>query len=59
MSVVYVDEYQPSQAYVRLGQDPIYKTSADDERIRIRRLAVPSPIGILIILGLIYLITRR
>jgi len=59
MPVVYVDEYEPSSAQVRLGQDPFYKTSRDDERIRIRRLAVPSPIGILIILGLIYLITRK
>lgn len=59
MSVVYVDEYQPSSARLLLGQDPIYKTSKDDERIRIRRLAAPSPIGILIIFGLLYLITRK
>jgi len=59
MPVVYVDEYQPSSAYLRLGQDPIYKTSRDDERIWIRRLVVPSPIGILIVFGLIYLLTQR
>lgn len=55
--VVYVDEYQPSSAKITLG-DPIYRGSSETESLRIGRIAAPSPIGILIVLGIIYLLTR-
>lgn len=55
--IVYVNEYQPSSAKITQG-DPIYRKSSETERLQIGRLAEPSPIAILIILGIIYFITR-
>jgi len=43
MQVVYIDEYQPSQASLML-EDSIYKVSQDNENIRVGKLAVPSPL---------------
>jgi len=64
MQIVYVDEYQPSSASLTL-QDPIYKISQDNERIRVGKLAAPSPALIIIPLiviggiGLLYLAMRK
>ena len=46
MSVVYVNEYQPSSATLKLG-DPIYTASKEKEKIQVGKLA-PSPISYLI-----------
>jgi len=43
MQVVYVNEYQPSSASLKID-DPIYKVSSDDEKIRVGKIAVPSPL---------------
>lgn len=40
MSVVYVDEYEPSCACLKL-QDPIYKVSQDNEQIQVRKAGIP------------------
>ncbi|MCJ7635795.1 hypothetical protein MUP77_25815 [Candidatus Bathyarchaeota archaeon] len=49
--VVYVDEYQPSSASLKIGQDPIYKGSSESETIRV---AVPAvPVLALILVGLV------
>jgi hypothetical protein len=64
MQVVYVDEYQPSSASLTL-QDPIYKVSQDNERIRIGKAGLPSyaiillPLIVIGGIGLIYLATRK
>jgi hypothetical protein len=44
MQVIYVNEYQPSSATLKIGGDPIYKVSGDDEKIRVGKVAVPSPL---------------
>ena len=41
MQIEYIDEYQPSSASLTL-QDPIYKVSQDNERIRIGKAGLPS-----------------
>jgi len=58
MQVICEDEYAPSCARLVLG-DPIYKKSGRSELIRIRAVAPPSPIGILILLGIFYLLVRK
>ena len=47
MSVVYIDEYEPSSASLQL-QDPIYKVSQDNEQIRVRKAGIsPSALYLL------------
>ena len=41
MSIVYVDEYEPSTASLKLT-DPIYKVSQDNERITVGKVALPT-----------------
>jgi hypothetical protein len=55
--IVYVDEYQPSSARVTLG-DPIFQKSTQAERIQVRKLGAPSPIGMLLIVGILYFVLR-
>ena len=42
MQVVYVNEYQPSSASLKIN-DPIYKLSKDDEKIRVGKITL-SPL---------------
>jgi len=47
VSVVYIDEYEPSSASLQL-QDPIYKVSQDNEQIRVRKAGIsPSALYLL------------
>jgi len=41
MPIVYVDQYEPSTASLKLT-DPIYKVSQDNEQIRVGRVALPT-----------------
>jgi len=60
MPAIYVNEYQPSCAKCMIGNDPFYGASQKAERLRIRRIVVPSPlIGIIVIFGILYFLTRR
>lgn len=43
MSVIYIDEYEPSSASIQL-QDPIYKVSQDNEQIRVRKAGITPPV---------------
>jgi len=42
MSIVYIDEYEPSSASLQL-QDPIYKVSQSQEQIQVGKLQAPAP----------------
>ena len=53
--VIYVDEYQPSSAFLRIGQDPIYRESGESETIRVATPAMPilAVVGLVAGIGLI------
>lgn len=46
--IVYVKEYQPSSATLKIGGDPIYRESRENELIRV--LAPVAPNFLLIVL---------
>ena len=54
-NIVYVNEYEPSKAQVTIGnQDPLYKKSANNEAIYVRKLApTPSPLAIILGIGVV------
>lgn len=50
--IIYVDEYEPSSASLEVGQDPIYKVSAESEQIRVRALQAPmNYVGPILLIG--------
>lgn len=48
-NIIYVNEYQPSSAHIKLGDKPIYRQSSESEIIRVTTPTTP----ILAVIGLI------
>ena len=49
--IIYVDEYESSSASLEVGQDSIYKVSAESERIRVRALQAHNYVAPILLVG--------